>query len=134
MYWGEVNEYDQSWRDYARRNPNVDIKFFKFEDFLKNKVFGFLMLNFRSIGLFNAPRSHLKFSIIENRSLETKILELAKFIGFKEPNVEEIIKNSSLEATIERRKAKCEAAGYPFYEIICYRKVCQNSNQGVVQN
>ena len=41
MYWGEVNEYDQSWRDYAQRNPNVDIKFFKFEEFLKNKVTGF---------------------------------------------------------------------------------------------
>ena len=63
--------------------------------------------------------------IIQNRREETKILELAKFIGFQEPNVEEIIKNSSLEATIERRKAKCEAAGYPFYEIICYRKVSQ---------
>ena len=37
MYWGEVSEYDKSWREYAKRNPNVDIMFFKFEDFLKNK-------------------------------------------------------------------------------------------------
>ena len=37
MYWGEVSEYDKSWREYAERNPNVDIMFFKFEDFLKNK-------------------------------------------------------------------------------------------------
>ena len=63
---------------------------------------------------------------IKNREIEAKILELAKFIGFEEPNVDEIIKNSSLEATIERRKAKCEAAGYPFYEIICYRKVSKS--------
>ena len=38
MYWGEVSEYDKSWREYAERNPNVDIMFFKFEDFLKNKA------------------------------------------------------------------------------------------------
>ena len=38
MYWGEVSEYDKSWREYAERNPNVDIVFFKFEDFLKNKA------------------------------------------------------------------------------------------------
>ena len=38
MYWGEVSEYDKSWRDYAKRNPNVDIMFFKFEDFIKNKA------------------------------------------------------------------------------------------------
>ena len=25
MYWGEVSEYDKSWREYAERNPNVDI-------------------------------------------------------------------------------------------------------------
>ena len=37
MYWGEVSEYDKSWREYAERNPNVDIMFFKFEDFIKNK-------------------------------------------------------------------------------------------------
>ena len=61
--------------------------------------------------------------LVKNPRKESKILELANFIGFKEPNVQDIIKNSSLEATIERRKAKCEAAGYPFYEIICYRKV-----------
>ena len=38
MYWGEVGEYDKSWREYAKRNPNVDIMFFKFEDFIKNKA------------------------------------------------------------------------------------------------
>ena len=38
MYWGEVSEYDKSWREYAKRNPNVDIMFFKFEDFIKNKA------------------------------------------------------------------------------------------------
>ena len=38
MYWGEVSEYDKSWREYAERNPNVDIMFFKFEDFIKNKA------------------------------------------------------------------------------------------------
>jgi len=38
MYWGEVSEYDKSWREYVKRNPNVDIMFFKFEDFIKNKA------------------------------------------------------------------------------------------------
>ena len=91
MFWGEVNEYDQSWRDYAERNPNVEIIFMKFEDFMKDK------------------KSHIE--------------KLAEFIGFENPNIEEIIENSTLEATIERRRAKWESASCKFWEIVCYRKV-----------
>jgi len=36
-YWGDIDEYDQSWRDYAKKNPNVDVLFLKFEDVIKNK-------------------------------------------------------------------------------------------------
>ena len=32
MYWGDIVEFDNSWKDYAKRNPNVDIIFLKFED------------------------------------------------------------------------------------------------------
>ena len=91
MFWGEVNEFDQSWRDYAEKNPNVEIIFMKFEDFIKDK------------------KSHIE--------------KLADFIGFKNPNIEEIIKNSTLEATINRRKTKWENSGCKFWEIVCYRKV-----------
>ena len=90
MFWGEVNEYDQSWKDYAVRNPNVDIIFMKFEDFINDKP------------------SHIK--------------KLAEFIGFKNPNIDDIMKNSTLEATIERRKTKWENEGCKFWEIVCYRK------------
>ena len=91
MFWGEVDEFDQSWRDYAERNQNVEIIFMKFEDFIKDK------------------KSHIE--------------KLAEFIGFKNPNIDEIIKNSTLEATIKRRKAKWENSGCKFWEIVCYRKV-----------
>ena len=91
MFWGEVDEFDQSWRDYAKRNPNVEIIFMKFEDFIKDK------------------KSHIE--------------KLAEFIGFKNPDIEEIIKNSTLEATIKRRKTKWENLGCKFWEIVCYRKV-----------
>ena len=91
MFWGEVNEFDQSWRDYAEKNPNIEIMFMKFEDFIKDK------------------KSHIE--------------KLADFIGFKNPNIEKIIENSTLEATINRRKAKWENAGCKFWEIVCYRKV-----------
>ena len=91
MFWGEVDEFDQSWRGYAERNPNVEIIFMKFEDFIKDK------------------NSHIK--------------KLAEFIGFENPNIDEIIENSTLEATINRRKAKWENLGCKFWEIVCYRKV-----------
>ena len=91
MFWGEVNEFDQSWRDYAEKNPKVEIIFMKFEDFIKDK------------------KSHIE--------------KLAEFTGFKNPNIEEIIKNSTLEATINRRKTKWENSGCKFWEIVCYRKV-----------
>ena len=32
MYWGDIVEFDNSWKNYAQRNPNVDIIFMKFED------------------------------------------------------------------------------------------------------
>ena len=32
MYWGDIVEFDNSWKNYAQRNPNVDIIFLKFED------------------------------------------------------------------------------------------------------
>ena len=95
MFWGEVNEFDQSWKDYAERNPNVQIIFMKFEDILNDKP------------------SHIE--------------KLADFIGFKNPNIGEIIKNSTLEATIALRKAKWENEGCTFWESVCYRKVIPHS-------
>ena len=99
MFWGEVDEFDQSWRDYAERNPNIEIIFMKFEDFLKDK------------------NSHIE--------------KLSEFIGFKNPSIDEIIENSTLEATINRRKTKWENLGCKFWEIVCYRKVRALNNYNV---
>jgi len=38
MYWGDIVEFDNSWKEYSKRNPNVDIIFLKFEDIVSNKA------------------------------------------------------------------------------------------------
>jgi len=56
------------------------------------------------------------------RNKPDNIKKLAEFIGITDYNLNDVIENSSIPATIERRKKKFEAANYPFYEMICYRK------------
>lgn len=89
-YWGDVDEYDQSWREYAKRNPNVDVLFVKFED------------------------------VISDKPLYIK--KIADFVGITDYNLKEVIENSSVPSTMERRRKKYEKYNREFGEIICYRK------------
>merc|ERR1712136_384051 len=63
----------------------------------------------------------LKFEdVIADKS--TWIQKVADFVGLTDFNMEEVIDQISVANTIARRKAKFEAAGVPFWEIVCYRK------------
>ena len=48
--------------------------------------------------------------------------KIADFVGLTDFEMDKVIEEISVEKTIARRKAKFEACGVPFWEIVCYRK------------
>ena len=56
------------------------------------------------------------------RNKESAIHKIAAFMNIKNYNVEKVIQEIAIEKVIESRRAKFEANGRKFLEVICYRK------------
>jgi len=50
------------------------------------------------------------------------ITKIGEFVGLTNYNMDEVIDQISVSNTAARRKAKFDAAGFPFFEAVCYRK------------
>ena len=51
-----------------------------------------------------------------------KIKLIAEFLGIKDYDLDEVVKNTSIDVTREKRKKKFDDVGKPFFEQILYNK------------
>lgn len=63
--------------------------------------------------------------ILQDKAANIK--KIAEFLGVSKYNIDDVITNTSVEKTRERRKKKIESSGQEFKEAICYRTGSTNS-------
>ena len=51
-----------------------------------------------------------------------KIKLIAEFLGIKDYDLDQVVKNTSIDVTREKRKKKFDDVGKPFFEQILYNK------------
>jgi len=76
--------------------------------------------------IYNSERS-FKNSLEILADKRTWIPKIAKFLGVENFDLDQVIENTSIDKTRQRRKEKVESQGVPFREGVVYRKGTSNS-------